>query len=111
MTVIDTHTHILNQAFVDLLSARGGPEFTVKVDRSGGPAVHRHGAPFMIHSRSTSRSSLASCAPGGINGAVALVTANQIRLSANFPGISAGPRVPPFKAAARELRFNPDMAV
>ena len=47
MTVIDTHTHILNQAFVDLLSARGGPEFTVKVDRSGGPAGHRNGAPCM----------------------------------------------------------------
>ena len=47
MTVIDTHTHILSREYVDLLRARGGPEFAVKVDRSGGPAVHRHGAPFM----------------------------------------------------------------
>ena len=47
MTVIDVHTHILNREFVDLLGARGGPEYEVKVDRSRSPAVHRHGAPFM----------------------------------------------------------------
>ncbi|MFN8511661.1 MAG: amidohydrolase family protein [Thermomicrobiales bacterium] len=47
MTVIDMHTHILSQPYLDLLAARGGPEYEVKVDRSGGPAVHRFGAPFM----------------------------------------------------------------
>jgi aminocarboxymuconate-semialdehyde decarboxylase len=47
MTVIDMHTHILSQPYLDLLAARGGPEYAVKVDRSGGPAVHRFGAPFM----------------------------------------------------------------
>ncbi|HET8632471.1 MAG TPA: amidohydrolase family protein [Thermomicrobiales bacterium] len=47
MTVIDVHTHILSREFVDLLAARGGPEYEVKVDRSQSPAVHRHGAPFM----------------------------------------------------------------
>ena len=47
MTVIDMHTHILNQEFVDLLAERGGPVYEVKVDRSQRPAVHRHGAPFM----------------------------------------------------------------
>ncbi len=47
MTVIDTHTHILCQPYLDLLRERGGPEYTIQVDRSGGPALHRNGAPFM----------------------------------------------------------------
>ena len=47
MTVIDVHTHILSQEYVDLLDALGGPEYEVKVDKSGLPAVHRQGAPFM----------------------------------------------------------------
>ena len=51
MTVIDVHTHILSQEYVDLLNAHGGPTYDVKVDRSGGPAVHRNGAPFMTLTR------------------------------------------------------------
>ncbi len=47
MTVIDMHTHILSRPYLDLLATRGGPEYEVRVDRSGGPAVHRFGAPFM----------------------------------------------------------------
>ncbi|HET7034854.1 MAG TPA: amidohydrolase family protein [Thermomicrobiaceae bacterium] len=47
MTVVDVHTHILSEEFVNLLSERGGPTYEVKTDRSGGPAVHRNGAPFM----------------------------------------------------------------
>lgn len=47
MTIIDSHTHILSRPFVDMLAKQGGPEYEVKIDRSGGPAVHRHGAPFM----------------------------------------------------------------
>lgn len=47
MTVIDVHTHILSQPYVELLGRAGPPTYEVKVDRSGGPAVHRHGAPFM----------------------------------------------------------------
>lgn len=47
MTVIDVHTHVLSQAYLDLLRRHGGPTYEVKVDRSGGPAVHRNGAPFM----------------------------------------------------------------
>jgi aminocarboxymuconate-semialdehyde decarboxylase len=47
MTVIDVHTHILSHAYVELLNAHAGPAYEVKVDRSGGPAVHRNGAPFM----------------------------------------------------------------
>lgn len=47
MTVIDVHTHILSREYVDLLGEHGGPHYEVKVDRSGGPAVHRDGAPFM----------------------------------------------------------------
>jgi aminocarboxymuconate-semialdehyde decarboxylase len=47
MTVIDVHTHILSEEFIKLLAEQGGPTYEVKVDRSGGPAVHRNGAPFM----------------------------------------------------------------
>ena len=47
MTVIDVHTHILSQSYVDLLNAYGGPLYEVKVDKSSLPAVHRSGAPFM----------------------------------------------------------------
>ena len=47
MTVIDVHTHILSREYVDLLNAHGGPAYEVKVDKSGLPAVHRNGAPFM----------------------------------------------------------------
>jgi aminocarboxymuconate-semialdehyde decarboxylase len=51
MPVIDVHTHVLSQAYVDLLAARGGPLYEVRVDKSGGPAVHRRGAPFMTLTR------------------------------------------------------------
>jgi hypothetical protein len=51
MAVIDIHTHIVSQEYVDLLNAHGGPSYEVEVDRSGGPAVHRNGAPFMTLSR------------------------------------------------------------
>lgn len=47
MTVIDVHTHMLSREYLDLLQAHGGPVYEVKVDRSGGPAIHRAGAPFM----------------------------------------------------------------
>ena len=47
MTVIDVHTHILSRDYLDLLSAHGGPTYEVKQDKSGGPAIHRDGAPFM----------------------------------------------------------------
>ena len=47
MPVIDVHTHILSRAYVDLLAEHGGPLYEVRVDKSGGPAIHRQGAPFM----------------------------------------------------------------
>lgn len=47
MTVIDVHTHTLSREYLDLLSAHGGPVYEVKQDKSGGPAIHRAGAPFM----------------------------------------------------------------
>jgi aminocarboxymuconate-semialdehyde decarboxylase len=47
MTVIDVHTHILSREYLDLLSSHGGPTYEVKQDKSGGPAIHRAGAPFM----------------------------------------------------------------
>jgi aminocarboxymuconate-semialdehyde decarboxylase len=47
MTVIDVHTHILSREYLDLLNEQGAPAYTVQVDRSGGPAIHRNGAPFM----------------------------------------------------------------
>jgi aminocarboxymuconate-semialdehyde decarboxylase len=46
MTVIDVHTHILSEDYIRLLAERGGPTYEVKVDRSGGPTIHRNGAPF-----------------------------------------------------------------
>ena len=47
MPVIDVHTHILSHEFLDLLNEHGGPVYEVKVDKSGGPAIHHGGAPFM----------------------------------------------------------------
>ena len=46
MTVIDVHTHILSEEYIRLLAEHGGPTYEVKVDRSGGPTIHRNGAPF-----------------------------------------------------------------
>ena len=47
MTVIDVHTHILSREYIDLLSQQGGSVYEVRVDKSGLPAIHRAGAPFM----------------------------------------------------------------
>ncbi|HET7142342.1 MAG TPA: amidohydrolase family protein [Candidatus Limnocylindria bacterium] len=46
MTVVDVHTHILSEEYIRLLAEHGGPTYEVKVDRSGGPTIHRNGAPF-----------------------------------------------------------------
>lgn len=46
MTVIDVHTHILSEDYIRRLSEHGSPTYEVKVDKSGGPTIHRNGAPF-----------------------------------------------------------------
>ncbi|MHB8766654.1 MAG: amidohydrolase family protein, partial [Deferrisomatales bacterium] len=47
MTVIDVHTHMLSDAWLDLLRARGGPRYAVGPVAGGQQAVHLDGAPFM----------------------------------------------------------------
>lgn len=47
MTVIDVHTHMLSDAWLDLLQARGGPRYAVREVPGGQRAVHLDGAPFM----------------------------------------------------------------
>jgi aminocarboxymuconate-semialdehyde decarboxylase len=45
--VIDVHTHMLNQAWFDLLKKHGKPRYTVKPVAGGMQAIHLDGAPFM----------------------------------------------------------------
>ena len=45
--VIDVHTHVLTEAWFDLLKAHGAPRYTVAEVRGGMRAIHLDGAPFM----------------------------------------------------------------
>ncbi|MDF1554504.1 MAG: amidohydrolase family protein [Deferrisomatales bacterium] len=47
MPVIDVHTHMLSDAWLGLLKARGGPRYTIGEVAGGQQAVHLGGAPFM----------------------------------------------------------------
>jgi aminocarboxymuconate-semialdehyde decarboxylase len=47
MKVIDVHTHMLNEAFIELLRKHGGPHYGVKKVTGGQTGIHRDGAPFM----------------------------------------------------------------
>jgi aminocarboxymuconate-semialdehyde decarboxylase len=47
MTVIDVHTHMLTQEWIDLLSRHGGPKYEVKNTAANQRAIHLYGAPFM----------------------------------------------------------------
>jgi aminocarboxymuconate-semialdehyde decarboxylase len=45
--VIDVHTHMLNEAWFDLLQKHGKPRYTVEQVKGGLSAIHLDGAPFM----------------------------------------------------------------
>ena len=45
--VVDVHTHVLTEAWFDLLKRHGAPRYTVKEVRGGLRAIHLDGAPFM----------------------------------------------------------------
>ena len=45
--VIDVHTHVLTEAWFQLLQRHGGPRYTVQEVRGGLRAIHLDGAPFM----------------------------------------------------------------
>ena len=45
--VIDVHTHVLTEAWFQLLQQHGGPRYTVKPVSGGLRAIHLDGAPFM----------------------------------------------------------------
>ncbi len=47
MTVIDVHTHMLTQEWIDLLAQHGGAKYEVKNTAANQRAVHLYGAPFM----------------------------------------------------------------
>ncbi|MBE0598681.1 MAG: amidohydrolase [Desulfuromonadales bacterium] len=46
MTVIDVHTHMMSDAWLEMLKTHGGPRYTVKEVRGGEEAIHLDGAPF-----------------------------------------------------------------
>jgi aminocarboxymuconate-semialdehyde decarboxylase len=46
MTVIDIHTHMIPQAWLDLLKSHGG-DYELKPTRAGATAIHLAGAPFV----------------------------------------------------------------
>ncbi|MBX9829287.1 MAG: hypothetical protein K2Y27_30405 [Xanthobacteraceae bacterium] len=46
MTVIDIHTHMIPQAWLDLLKSDGG-DYELKQTRAGQTAIHLAGAPFV----------------------------------------------------------------
>ena len=45
--VIDVHTHVLTEAWFDLLKRHGAPRYSVKEVTGGLRAIHLDGAPFM----------------------------------------------------------------
>lgn len=45
--VIDMHTHMLSDAWVDSIKQHGGPHYSIGAVRGGQQAVHLDGAPFM----------------------------------------------------------------
>jgi aminocarboxymuconate-semialdehyde decarboxylase len=47
MALIDVHTHMLTQEYLDFLTAHGGPKYECKETRAGQLSVHMAGAPFM----------------------------------------------------------------
>jgi len=47
MTVIDIHTHMLTQGWIDLLREHGAGKYSVKNTRAGQRAIHLYDAPFM----------------------------------------------------------------
>ncbi len=44
--VIDVHTHMLSQAYLDLLRQHGGPKYTFRTLPGGGEVIDADGAPF-----------------------------------------------------------------
>lgn len=46
MTVVDVHTHMISQEWLDLLEEHGA-QFSLKLSPTGMPAIHLSGAPFM----------------------------------------------------------------
>ena len=51
MPVIDIHTHMLSEAWLDLLEEHGAPRYSVATVPGGDRAVHLDGAPFMTLQR------------------------------------------------------------
>jgi aminocarboxymuconate-semialdehyde decarboxylase len=47
MTVIDVHTHMLTQEWIELLAQHGGAKYEVKLTAAKQRAIHLYGAPFM----------------------------------------------------------------
>ena len=47
MTVIDIHTHMLTDSWLDLLAQHGGPKYDVKPTKAGERTIWLYGAPFM----------------------------------------------------------------
>jgi aminocarboxymuconate-semialdehyde decarboxylase len=47
MTVIDVHTHMLTQGWIEALRLHGGTRYSVKPTAAGQESVHLDGAPFM----------------------------------------------------------------
>jgi aminocarboxymuconate-semialdehyde decarboxylase len=47
MTVIDVHTHMLSEEWVNLIKDHGGPRYTVRPSKDGPRAIFWDGAPFM----------------------------------------------------------------
>jgi aminocarboxymuconate-semialdehyde decarboxylase len=46
-TVIDMHTHMLSDTWVEAIKQHGGPHYSIGTVRGGQQAVHLDGAPFM----------------------------------------------------------------
>ncbi len=44
--VVDVHTHMLDQRYLDLLRAHGAPKYTFRTLPSGGEVIDNYGAPF-----------------------------------------------------------------
>ena len=44
--IVDTHTHMVSDAYLDLLRAEGGPKYTFRTLPGGGEVIDKDGVPF-----------------------------------------------------------------
>ena len=88
--VIDVHTHMLNQAWFDLLKKHGKPRYGVEPVKGGLHAIHLDGAPFMTPVPAMFESTLWALAAAAGLGAAMVTTRLGLRYATPLAGAAIG---------------------